>query len=81
MVDKPMDFRCLLAKIDGTLLIKILQENSASISLLSSKIAKKLDEKIISLVKIINIAINVSIFKAKFFAKSIPRFDKNCKNA
>lgn len=81
MIDKPPDSRRLLAKKDDILLIKILQENLANISLLSSKIAKELDVKEISLVKAIDIAIDTSISKAKLCIRSILGFDKDCKDA
>lgn len=71
----------MLAKIDIILLIKTLQKISASILLLLSKTAKELDKNIIFLVEVIDIAINVSIFKTKLCAKSLPGFDKNCKDA
>ena len=67
MINKPVDSRCLLAKIDGVLLIKILQENLASIALLLLKTAKKLDKKVISLVEAIDIVIDASIPKSKLY--------------
>ena len=81
MINKPLHFRRLLAKIDGILLIKTLQENLASISLLSSKTAKELDKKVISLVKAIDIAMDTSISKSKLYVRSISRFDEDCKDA
>lgn len=63
------------------LLIKTLWESLASISLLLSKMAKKLDEKVISLVEAINITIDTSISEAKFCTRFISGFDENCKNA
>lgn len=80
MIDKLANSRYLLAKIDGILLIKTFQESLASISLLSSKMAKELDEKVISLVKAIDIAIDASICKAKLYARSIPEFDEDYKD-
>lgn len=80
MIDKSMDSRHLLIKIDIILLIKTLQRNLANISLLVLKIVKKLNQKVISLVKAINIVIDASIFKAKLFIKSIPKFNKDYKN-
>ena len=73
--------RRLLAKMDAVLLIKTLQQNLASISRLPSKTPEELDEKVISLVKAIDIAMDASIPKAKFCPKSIPGFDENCKDA
>ena len=81
MIDKPFNSRHLLAKMDGILLIKTLQENLASISPLSSKTAKKLDEKVISLVEIIDIAMDASILKSKLYVRSISEFDEDCKDA
>ena len=81
MIDKPADFRHLLAKMDCVLLIKTLQENLTSISLLSSKTAKKLDEKVIFLVEAIDIAIDAPIPRSKLCTRSILRFDEDCKDA
>lgn len=81
MIDKSTDSRRLLAKIDRVLLIKTLQENLASILPLSSKTAKELDEKVISLVEAINITINTFIPKAKLCARSILGFGEDCKDA
>lgn len=79
-IDKFADLRCLLAKIDYVLLIKILQKNLTSILSLLSKTAKKLDKNVISLIKIIDIAINTSISKAKLYTRSIFRSDKKFKD-
>ena len=46
-----------------------------------SKSAKKLDEKVISLVKAIDIVIDASIPKSKLCARSISEFDEDCKDA
>ena len=81
MIDKPADSRRLLAKMDCVLLIKTLQENLASISPLSSKTAKELDEKVISLVEAIDTAMDASIPRSKLCARSIPGFDEDCKDA
>lgn len=43
--------------------------------------AKELDEKVIFLVEAIDITINAFIPKTKFYARSIPGFDKNYKDA
>ncbi len=80
MINKPPDPRYLLAKMYVILLIKTLQYNLASILCLLSKAPEKLDEKVIFLIKAIDIAIDASIFKVKLCPKSILRFDKNCKN-
>ena len=80
-MNKPIKFRQLLAKIDCVLLIKTLYKNLANISLLLSKMAKKIDEKVIFLVKAIELAIDTFIFKIKFCTRYILRFDKNYKNA
>ena len=71
----------MLAKIDAVLLIKTLQQNLASISCLLSKTPEELDEKVISLVKAIDIAIDAFIPKAKFCPKTIFGFDENYKDA
>lgn len=81
MIDKLIDSRRLLVRIDSALLIKMLQENLASISLLLSKIVKKLDEKVIFLLKAIDIAIDAFIPKTKLQARSILEFDQDCKDA
>ena len=81
MINKPADSRRLLAKIDGVLLIKTLQENLASILPLLSKTAKELDKKVISLVEAIDIVIDASIPRSKLGARSIPGFDEDCNNA
>lgn len=81
MIDKPADSRRLLAKMDGVLLIKILQENLTSILLSLLKTVKELDEKIISLVEAIDITIDASISRSKLCARSILGFDKDCKDA
>lgn len=47
----------------------------------ASKTPKKLDEKVISLVKAIDIIIDAFIPKAKLYPKSILRFDENFKDA
>lgn len=79
--NKPTNFRRLLAKIDHVLLTKILQENLVNILSLLLKIAKKIDEKVIFLIKAINIAMKISIFKIKLYIKFVQGFDKNYKNA
>ena len=80
MIDKSSDSKRLLAKMDS-ILLKTLQENIASVLLLSSKTAKELDEKVISLVKAIDIAMDASIPKSKLCARFILGFDKDCKDA
>lgn len=45
-----------------------------------SKNIKKLDKIVISLLKVINIIINVFIFKAKLYPRLIMTFDEKCKN-
>lgn len=45
------------------------------------KTAKKLNKKIISLIKAINIEIKAFLSKTKLYTRFIPRFDKNYKNA
>ena len=81
IIDKPPDPRRLSAKMDAVLLIKTLQQNLVSISRLPSKTPKELDEKVIFLVKAIDIAMDASIPRAKLCPKSIPGFDENCKVA
>lgn len=81
MIDKPVDSKRLLAKIDLDLLIETLQQNLANIPHLPSRTAKKLDEKVLFLVKAIDIATDISIPKARLCPKSIPRFDEECKDA
>lgn len=46
-----------------------------------SKTAKELDTKVISLVKAINIVMDISILKAKLYPRFVPEFDKNYKDA
>lgn len=81
MIDRPPGPRCLLVKMDAVLLIKTWQQNLVSISCLLLKTPEELDKKVISQVKIIDIAMDASIFKAKLYPKLIPRFDENCKIA
>lgn len=81
MIDKPADFKRLLAKIDSVLLIKTLQEKLASLLPLSLKTAKELDKKVVFLVKAIDIAMDAFISIAKLCARSILRFDEDCKDA
>lgn len=80
MIDKPVDSRRLLTKMDLDLLIKTLQHNLANIPHLPSRTAKELDEKVLSLVKAIDTAIDISIPKARLCPKSIPGFDEECKD-
>ncbi len=80
MIDKLIDSRRLLAKMDLALLIKTLQENLANIPLLPSRTTKELDEKALFLVKAIDTAIDISISKARLCPKSIPGFDEECKD-
>ena len=42
--------------------------------------AKELDEKVIFLVKAINIAMDAFILKTRLYTRSILRFDKDCKD-
>lgn len=81
MIDKPVDSRRLLAKMDLALLIKTLQQNLANIPNLPSRTTEELDEKVISLVKFIDIAMDISIPKARLCPKSIPGCDEECKDA
>ncbi len=81
MMDKLIDFRRLLAKMDLALLIKTLQQNLVNISHLPSRTARKLDEKVLSLVKAVDTAMDISILKARLCPKSIPGFDEECKDA
>ncbi len=81
MINMPIDSRRLLAKMDLALLIKTLQQNLVNIPHLPSRTAKEFDEKVLSLVKAIDIAMDISIPKARLFPKSIPRFDEECKDA
>ena len=80
-VDKPQDCRRLLSKMDNTVMIKTLQGGLANISLSSSKIPGELDKKVISLVNAIDKAIDVSTPRARLCLRSVPGFDKECKNA
>lgn len=80
MINKLVDFKQPLAKIDLDLLIKILKQNIANILHLPSQTAKELDEKMLSLIKVINIATDISIPKARFCLKLISRFDEECKD-
>lgn len=79
MINKSIDSKCLLPKIDSALLIKTLQKTLASILFLLSKISKKLDKKVIVLIKTTDIAIYISISKAKLYAKSISDLTKTVK--
>lgn len=81
MINKPVDSRRLLAKMDLALLIETLQQNLVNISYLPSRTAKELDEKVLSLVKAIDTAMDTSIPKARLCPKSIPGFDEECKDA
>ncbi len=81
MIDKPIDSRRLLGKMDLALLIKTLQQNLVNIPHLPSWIAKELDEKVLSLVKAIDTAMDISIPKTRLCSKSIPGFDEQCKDA
>lgn len=81
MADKSNDSRRLLAKTDSISLIETLQKSLAKISLTSSKTAKELDEKVISLVEAIDIAMDAYIPKARLCPRSVPAFDKDCKDA
>lgn len=81
MINKPPTTRHLLAKIDAILPIKTLHQNLINILHLPPKTLQKLDEKVISLVKTIDIAIDASIPKTKLYLKSIPGFDVNSKVA
>lgn len=81
MLNKPPNPRHLLAKIDVILPIKTLHQNLINILHLPPKTLQKLDNKVISLVKTIDIAIDASICKTKLYLKSIPGFDVNCKVA
>ncbi len=63
------------------LLIKTLWKSLANILSLSLKTAKELDEKVISLVEVIGIAIDASIPQTKLCARSISGFDEDYKDA
>ena len=80
-VDKPLDVRRLLTRIDGTLLIETLQKSLALIPSTPSNTAKELDKKTISLIEAIDTAMEASIPKARLCPKSVPGFDENCKDA
>ncbi len=81
MIDKPIDSRRLLAKMDLALLIKTLQQSLVNLPHLPSRTAKELDEKVLPLVKAIDTEMDISIPKAKLCPKSIPGFDEKCKDA
>lgn len=81
MIGQPVDSRRLLAKMDLALLIETLQQNLANILHLPSQTAKKLDEKVIFLVKAIDTVMDISIPKVRLCPKSISEFDEECKDA
>lgn len=81
MIEKPIDLKQLLDKMDLALLIETLQLNLANILHLPSQIAKELDKKVFFLVKAIDTTIDIFIPKARFCSKLILGFDKKCKNA
>lgn len=80
-IDKPQDSRRLLSKIDNSAIIKTLKGGLANISLFSSKILDKLDEKLISLINTINKAIDASTPRARLCPRSVPGLNKKCKDA
>ncbi len=65
MIDKLTDSRRLLAKMNLALLIKTLQQNLVNIPHLLYRTAKELDEKVLSLVKAIDTAMDISIQKPR----------------
>ncbi len=81
MIYKPIESWRLIAKMDITLHIKTLQQNLVNIPNLPSRTAKELDEKVLSLVKAIDTAMDISIPKARLCPKSILGFDEECKDA
>ena len=62
-------------------MIKTLQDGLANILLFLSKRPNKLDEKVIFLVNAIDKAIDASTPRARLCLRSVPGFDKKCKDA
>lgn len=81
MADKSTDSSSTPACENSISLMETLQKSLAKISLTSSKTAKELDEKVISLVEAIEIAMDAFIPKARLCPRSVPGFDKDCKDA
>lgn len=79
-MNKPINFIRLLAKMNIILLINILRKNLANISFWLSKTAKKFDEKVIFLIKAIDIIKASFIFQVKLCTRSIPKIDRDYKN-
>lgn len=69
----------LLSRIDYNLLIEVLSKKLADIPLALSKTVEELDEKIYSLVKAINIAMDAAAFMVNVCPRSISGFNEECK--
>lgn len=66
--------------MDNSVMLKTLQGGLANISLTLSKTFDKLDEKVISLLNVINKAIDASTPQARLCPRSVLGFDKKCKD-
>lgn len=78
-VDNPLSSRLLQRKMDIPVFKKTLTEKLRKDPSCTSITSNKLNIKIHSLIKTINIAITLAIPKARLFPKSVPGFDERCK--
>ncbi len=70
-----MNSEWFLRNIDGTSIKETLKKNLVSIQLGLFKLPKNLDKKVIFLLKINNVAVDVSMLKTIFSTKSVSGCD------
>lgn len=78
-IDNPLSLRLLFSKMDVPALKKTLIEELAKDPLCISTTPNELDTKVCSLINAIDTAMALAIPKVRLSPRSVPGFDKECK--